>query len=187
MAAFRCLDTDIWGTYERRDDPLYEEEVVEAFLCPTGDLRHYYEFEVNPRNVVFDARVHCPDLHRATMRVDISWDCPGLETSVLVEGILHTTPPDHRRPTTDHTEVQRGGDAANPSTVNLQPSSWTVEMVIPFAAFPEVNPPRPGDVWRANFYRIDRADPPEFTAWSPTLESPANFHVPERFGYLAFA
>src|SRR5688572_21925339 len=44
--AFRCLDSDIWGTYTRRDEPLYEEEVVEAFLCPTGDLRHYYEFEV---------------------------------------------------------------------------------------------------------------------------------------------
>ena len=26
----------------------------------------------------------------------------------------------------------------------------------------------------------------EFSAWSPTAESPANFHVPERFGYLEF-
>ena len=34
-----------------RDDPLYDEEVVEAFLCPTGDLRHYFELEVSPLNV----------------------------------------------------------------------------------------------------------------------------------------
>src|SRR5687767_2910201 len=94
--AFRCLDSDIWGTYTRRDEPLYEEEVVEAFLCPTGDLRHYYEFEVSPRNVVFDAMVYSPDLHRRTMQVDTSWDCPGLRTTVHVEGLLHTKPPDER-------------------------------------------------------------------------------------------
>ena len=72
------------------------------------------------------------------------------------------------------------------STLDTQ-ASWVVEMRIPFAAFPEVNPPKPGDVWRGNFYRIDRAEPPEFTAWSPTLETPPNFHVPERFGYIVFS
>ena len=137
-------------------------------MCPTGDLRHYYEFEVSPRNVIFDARVFSPDLHRGTMEVDIDWDCRGLETAVYVEGELHTTAPDTR-------------DRRAPGV-----SWWNVEIAIPFAAFPEVNPPKPGDIWRANFYRIDRSEPPEFTAWSPTLESPPNFHVPERFGYLQF-
>jgi len=39
---------------------------------------------------------------------------------------------------------------------------------------------------RANFYRIDRpADgDPEFTAWSPTLVDPPDFHKPDRFGLL---
>ena len=157
---FCCSDQDIWGTYVNRDDPLYEEEVVEVFLCPTGDLRHYYESEVSPRNVIFDAKVYSPDLHRGTMQVDIGWDCPGLETKVTVDGTLD-----------DRTDTDR---------------MWTVEMAIPFAAFPEVSPPKPGDVWRANFCRIDRADPPEFSAWSPTGETPANFHVPEKFGYLEF-
>src|SRR2546423_15680666 len=41
IVVFKCVDIDIWGTYTGRDDPLYEEEVVEAFVCPTGDLRHY--------------------------------------------------------------------------------------------------------------------------------------------------
>ena len=39
-------------------------------------------------------------------------------------------------------------------------------------------------VWRANFYRIDRDDPDEFSAWSPTFADPPDFHVPNRFGYL---
>jgi hypothetical protein len=158
--AFHCEDRDIWGTLTERDAPLYNEEVVEAFLCPTGDLRHYYEFEVSPRNVIFDATVYSPDLHRKTMKVDTSWECPGLEAAVIVQGTLE-----------DRTDVDEW---------------WSLEIAIPFAAFSEVQPPQPGDSWRANFYRIDRATPPEFTAWSPTLETPANFHVPERFGFLQF-
>jgi hypothetical protein len=157
--AFHCVDRDIQGTYLQRDDPLYEEEVVEAFLCPTGDLRHYYELEVSPRNVVFDARVFSPDLNRATMQVDTVWDCAGLLTAVK------------RNLPRSWGEADRW---------------WSVEMSIPFAAFSEIAPPQPGSSWRVNFYRIDRADPPEFTAWSPTLEVPANFHVPQRFGRLLF-
>lgn len=166
--AFRCLDNDIWGSYRQRDDPLYDEEVVEVFLCPTGDLRHYYEFEVSPRNVIFDATVFSPNLHRSTMQVDTTWNCPGLQTTVNVNGSLGTGP-----------------STLNPELSTLN-QDWTVELAIPFAAFPEVQAPKPGDKWRANFYRIDRADPPEFSAWSPTREIPANFHVPEKFGWLLF-
>lgn len=168
--AFHCVDNYIWGTETERDAPLYEEEVVEVFLCPTGDLRRYYELEVSPRNVVFDATVHSPDFQRATMKVDTGWDCPGLETAVQIEGVLLTHPP-------------------SLEDRNEQLSCWNVEIAIPFAAFPEVPAPQPGTLWRANFYRIDRPaspDPPAFLAWSRTLEVPANFHVPNRFGTLRF-
>jgi hypothetical protein len=168
--AFQCVDRDIWGTCARRDDPLYEEEVVEAFLAPTGDVRYYYEFEVSPRNIIFDASVHSPDLNRRTMRVDTAWNCPGLQTAVRLHGPLRDTPPNTRTP-------------EHPNTLSRW---WSVEIAIPFAAFHGAGSPRPDDAWRANFYRIDRAEPPEFTAWSPTLEDPPNFHVPERFGFLVF-
>jgi len=158
--AFQCADCDIWGTFTQRDDPLYEEEVVEAFLSPTGDVRHYYEFEVSPRNVVFDAAVDSPERKRATMTVITIWDCPGLETAVKVCGTLE-----------NRYDIDRW---------------WSVEIAIPFIGFPNIHAPRPGDTWRANFYRIDRADPPEFSAWSPTLKEPPDFHVPDRFGYLVF-
>src|ERR1051325_9659467 len=55
--AFECEDADIWGTLTDRYDPIYDEEVVENFLCPTGDVRRYYEINVSPRNVLFDAIV----------------------------------------------------------------------------------------------------------------------------------
>lgn len=37
---------------------------------------------------------------------------------------------------------------------------------------------------QANFFRIDRGIRDEYTAWSPTMVDPPDFHVPERFGLL---
>jgi Carbohydrate-binding family 9 len=58
---------------------------------------------------------------------------------------------------------------------------WSATLRIPLASLHSGPwPPR----WRANFYRIDRGAQDEFSAWSPTLADPADFHVPERFGVL---
>ena len=59
---------------------------------------------------------------------------------------------------------------------------------IPFASLDRATP-RDGEIWRANFFRIDRhtAHGDEFSAWQPTLKTPADFHVPAAFGALRFA
>jgi len=158
--AFSCKDTDIWSEYERRDDPLYDQEVVEIFLSPTGDLRHYFEIEISPANVLFDAKVFNPDLDRRTMLVDRGWDAPGLRSAVRVSGTLN------RR---DDVDV-----------------GWIAEIAIPFADLGLAGPPAPGTVWRANFYRIERGEVEEYSAWSPTGRDPADFHVPRCFGELVF-
>src|SRR4051794_3674613 len=51
---FDCEDLDPWATKTLRDDRLYEEEVVEVFLDPVGDLECYFEIELNPLNTVLD-------------------------------------------------------------------------------------------------------------------------------------
>jgi len=159
--AFTAIDTDIWGTMTRRDQPLFDEEVVEIFLSPTGSLTDYYELEVSPRNVVWDGKVHNPEGRWQTSQADASWDCPGLLTGVRVVGTL-----------------------ANREDLD---QLWTVEMGIPFAPVaPGGRAPRPGDEWRANLFRIDRGEVDEFSAWSPTRERPAHFHVPRCFGHLVF-
>ena len=68
---FDCADRDAWGTYRERDDPLYEEEVVEVFLAPgEADPRRYVELEVSPAGVLFirsyerGERVHLAMLSR---------------------------------------------------------------------------------------------------------------------------
>jgi carbonic anhydrase/acetyltransferase-like protein (isoleucine patch superfamily)/bifunctional DNA-binding transcriptional regulator/antitoxin component of YhaV-PrlF toxin-antitoxin module len=159
-AAFACKDTDIWADFENRDDPLYDEEVVEVFLCPTGDLRHYFEFEVNPLNTLFDAKVFNPEGDRKSMLVDREWNAARIRTSVRVSGVVN-----------DRTSPDIG---------------WITELAIPFADLGLPGPPAPGTVWRANFYRIERGAVTEFTAWSPTYREPADFHVPACFGEIVF-
>ena len=84
LLRFDCDDRDIWATYSRRDAPLWEEEVVELFVAPgEDDPSAYVEIEVNPLGAIFDARVTNPDGHRASMRVDASWNAAGLIAVVL--------------------------------------------------------------------------------------------------------
>jgi hypothetical protein len=157
--AFQCDDRDIFSPYTRRDQPLYRGEVVEAFIATGDDANRYFEFEVSPANVLFDARVFNPG-NRKGMKVETAWNARGMRSAVRVDGTL----------------TQRGD----------RDRGWTVEIAIPFADLGLSRPVRPGDAWRANFYRIDRGKPEEFSAWSPTLLNPPDFHVPARFGRLVF-
>jgi Carbohydrate family 9 binding domain-like len=54
LVLFLCQDPNPWATLTERDQPLWEEEVVEVFLDPFGDRTCYFEFEVNPLNTVTD-------------------------------------------------------------------------------------------------------------------------------------
>ncbi len=144
---FDCEDRDAWGTFRKRDDPLWQEEVVEIFLAPgEEDPVDYAEFEVSPLGVVFDARIHNPTSLRKDMNADVAWDCPGLRW-----------------------QVGKGKSGQD----------WWAELSIPWPA----DRPR---LWRANFYRVERPrdGEAEYSAWSPTLTSPADFHKPARFGVL---
>lgn len=159
--AFHCVDRDVWGSHRGRNEPIYEEEVVELFLATGPDPGVYVELEANPCGAWFEALVTSPEGRRATMRVDRSFRCAGWERAVGVDGTLN------RRD-----DVDRG---------------WRVEWAIPFAALPGGRAPEPGERWRANLYRIDAADGGQWSAWSPTFTEPADFHVPDRFGWLEFA
>jgi hypothetical protein len=161
--AFDCEDAYVWGTYDRRDAPIYEQECVEAFLCPSGKTRQYYEINVSPRNTVFDAVIlngrSAPDGAGAFTGLS-QYTCEGLVTRVQVRGVLG----------------EKGAEG------------WSAELAIPFASIPGADGlvPRPGDTWRFNLYRIDSPTPTqlEFYAWSPTGAN--DYHRPWRFGCLVF-
>lgn len=87
---FDCDDLDIWATFTQRDDPIYNEEVVEVFIAPSADdPTRYYEFEVSPAGVLFDGRVFNPTSTRADLVVDEKWNCPGLRWSAGREDPAH--------------------------------------------------------------------------------------------------
>jgi hypothetical protein len=77
---FQCEDSLPWATISRRNGPLYEEETVEFFFDPFGDLACYFEIEVNPLNTVLDLMLR--RVGRGWRR-DFEWNCEGLETSVV--------------------------------------------------------------------------------------------------------
>lgn len=84
---FDCEDRDIWWTYTERDQPLYDEEVVEVFLSPgPEDPIRYYEFEISPGGVVLDARIYNPTWERAHLEVHTGWDCAGLRWQAGCDG-----------------------------------------------------------------------------------------------------
>lgn len=160
--AFYCEDHDIWGTMMEHDDPIYEEEVVEVFLSPNGDLTDYFELEVSPNNITWDGRIRNSTGLRPDDENGKLWTCNGLRTDVQVVGTLD-----------DHTDHD---------------TCWSVEMAIPFRELttaPNI-PPKPGDIWRMNLCRIDRTPTSELQSWSPVLRSPIGFHTPARFGFLIF-
>jgi hypothetical protein len=76
---FDCEDIDPWATKTMRDDRLYEEEVVEVFLDPVGDLECYFELELNPLNTVLDLFLRKSP---SGLKKETAWDCEGLRTAV---------------------------------------------------------------------------------------------------------
>lgn len=77
---FDCIDYDIWGTYTQRDEPIYDEEVVELFIGHgLENPINYYELQVSPNGVLFDAKISNPTSTRADLIVDTSWDCPEIQ------------------------------------------------------------------------------------------------------------
>jgi hypothetical protein len=154
-------DMDIQATFTQRDSRFWEEEVAEFFVTP-GPLARYFELQWNPLGGVFDAIiVNELDALGASKKFEGDWSytAAGMRSAVHVDGT-----------------VGRSDD---------KDRAWSAEVVIPFADL-EQPTPKPGAVWRGNFYRFNRDQdrPVEMLSWSPTRM--AGFHQPSRFGYLRF-
>ena len=162
---FDANDPSPWHTMTRRDEHLWDEEVVEIFIDLDRSGHDYYELEVNPANVVCDLRMISPWPDKKS---DIDWNLAGLETRVH----------------------PHGGAGGAPG--------WTVTAFLPWSglsALPSASkvavPPKPGDAWRFNVFRIKRPGGPKspekdavFAAWSPP--SVQSFHDAGAFRDLVF-
>ena len=162
---FAAVDDAPWHTLGERDDPIWNEEVVEIFIDPDGDGRNYVEIELNPAGVVCDLQIFAAG---PPLRSAISWDFAGLETRVspLRDGAGTTV-----GWTVTATLPWAGFAALDDTAVTL--------------------PPVPGDRWKFNVFRIKRpggpGDPERgviLAPWSPTPGP--SFHAPAAFRDLVF-
>lgn len=84
---FECEDSHSVSGFENRDDPLYEQDVVEVFIDEEGTGKRYAEIVVSPNNVVYDAMItHDNEEDPLQFDVDIAWDMERLSTHVEVSG-----------------------------------------------------------------------------------------------------
>ena len=153
---FRCVDDNIWATMNQRDEHLWEEEVVEVFLKPSSANTGYIELEVNPLGTLID--IYLVDVRKAIPYR--SWNSEKIAWAVHVDGTVDGKPGDHE---------------------------WTCEMALPLEdVVPASNiPPKEGDRWGLNLYRVEKRPKPADLAWSPTMQE--DFHVPAKFGTIVFS
>ena len=154
--AFECDDTDLSATMTKRDEHLWQEEVVEVFIDPDGDEKNYIELEVNPLGAFLDLFVLTPvvPIPYESYNIPAKW-------AVKVDGTVQNS-----------SDRDRG---------------WSVELAVPLkeAVTAPNRPPKDGDRWRLNLYRIERKPKDQLIAWSPTLKP--SFHTPSRFGEVTFS
>ena len=156
---FLCNDPDIWTSFTKRDEHLWENEAVELFIDVDNEPETYVEIEVSPANVLFDSYIV------DTLNIDVPktalFNLKGIRTAVAVSGTFN-----ERDDKDDH---------------------WTVEIAIPFAdlANENIQQVTTATEIKINFYRLDENQgmEPMSYAWSPTG---GRFHKPAYFGKLTF-
>jgi hypothetical protein len=163
----------VWATLTVHDSVIFHDNDFEVFLNPSGDSLNYFEFEINALNTGWDLFLAKP--YKQGGRADNSWEIPGLQTAVHVDGTLN-----------DPRDRDRG---------------WTVEIAFPWSAFKSrapVNRPLPGEAWRINFSRVEwRVEThgghykkvpgrrEDNWVWSP--QGLVDMHIPEKWGFVRFA
>lgn len=173
-------EDQIWATLTERDSVIFYDNDFEVFIDPDGDTHHYYEFEMNALNTVWDLLL--PKPYRDGGPPINGWDISGLKTAVHIDGELN-----------------------NPNADN---KGWSLEIAMPWKILrecaPEGRPPKVGDIWRINFSRVEwqvkvengkyvkvinpetgRPYSEDNWVWSP--QGIINMHYPEMWGFLVFA
>lgn len=160
-----ATDPDPWWTMTKRDEWLWQQEVVEIFLDIDGSGTNYAEVEISPGNVICDVRMVTPWPNK---QMDYSWNLEGLESRV-------------------HFETDAQGRKTGWKATAFLP--WTGFKSLPSAAKIAL-PPKQGQSFRFNVFRVERPNRKEpekdavEVAWSkPPVES---FHVPAAFRSFVF-
>ena len=173
----------VWGTLTEKNSIIFHDNDFEIFLDPDGDTLNYHEFEINALGTIWELTLDKPYAIGGT--ASNGTNLPGLRSSVKIEGTTN-----------------------NPADIDI---GWSVEVFMPWKDLviyqgKVTSPPRPGDIWRINFSRVewkhelengrylrvprhgvripDGEHPEDNWVWSP--QGVINMHVPQKWGHLVF-
>jgi len=158
--AAEMTDADVRSFGAKHNDHLWNGDVFELFFKPSRDRPEYYEFQANPKSVLFEASF----LERDRPVEPFETSRPlGMSAVAMTDGT-----PDHP------------GDADK---------GWTVEGKIPWTAFAPSNArPEPGATWSFALCRYDYFGPektePVLMSSAPLTQR--SFHRFEDYGRLRF-
>lgn len=162
----------VWATLTEHDSVIFHDNDFEVFIDPDGDAKSYFEFEINALNTTWD--LYLPKAYRDGGSADNSWETYA-KSGIKVQGTLN-----------DASDIDKG---------------WTVEIAFPWKCFAENAgmpcPPRPGDVWRVNFSRVEwvtdivngryvKREGLKEDNWVWTPQGVIDMHQPEQWGYVEF-
>jgi hypothetical protein len=139
--SFRCTDQNIWATFKRRDEHLWDEEVVELFVQADPKQKNYIELEVNPLGTMLD--IYLIDIRKPLNYQ--SWNSSKLKWGVEIFGTVD------------------GKDGDREWTCEI---ALPMEDIVTARNLP----PQAGDRWRLNLYRMEKLPTPALLAWSPTFK-----------------
>ena len=149
--------------YKDYDDEIYEGDVFEVFFHPQPELPQYFEYEINHLEKELTLTL------AKTKGNTIAWSPWRYEynKNKLIKKKVNIT----------------GGK----NEIGAAIQSWTAEVFFPneiFALMPGV-PPQSGNIWNANFCRIDYDSGKSLEwSWSPAIVS--SFHELEHFRSIKF-
>ncbi|KAI1419326.1 hypothetical protein F5Y12DRAFT_266750 [Xylaria sp. FL1777] len=150
-----------YNASQTTNDPIYEYEVMEAFIYHgTNDPKTYLEFEVSPNNITWQAFIYNPSKVRAS---GTPFD-NGQFTTPIVDGLVTST------------------------ALDRDAGTWVSNASIPLGLFSVDDGEAKGTKWRMNFFRTvvapDTFPDQGLGAWNPTNMS--NFHMTPFFGNVFF-
>ncbi len=166
-------EPQVWATLTERDSIIFFDNDFELFLDPDGDNHNYVELEINAFGTIWDLLMSKP--YRDGGMPMTGWLFKNMLSAVKVKGPMNA--PDSKS------------------------EGWMVEIAIPWSSIKEVCrcacPPKEGDMWRANFSRVEwpvevvdgryrkvEGKPEENWCWSP--QGVVDLHRPEHWGVIQF-
>ncbi|KAJ2688287.1 hypothetical protein IWW39_002331 [Coemansia spiralis] len=141
------------------NDNIWEYEVMEAFIYKgSDDPQTYFEYEVSPNNVTFNAFIFNPSrVRKAHKPFDHAYIAEPFSDGFTVDTVL-----------------------------DKKGKKWTSRSTIPLALFNGENPR--GTTWRMNFFRTITSPSTfpnqQLCGWKNTGQ--ANFHITPSFGTVQF-